>query len=137
MAINFAILGNYNGNAAPMQPLWQHIASANGAAALTMSSGAVSDACKVNASGILAVAAATKGVSAVVLVLGGDCHEGEGTDRDFLHLPGSQSQLFKAVLAATTAAKQKLIVVRHRRAFPVTCIHLGGLGQLCVPVICD
>ena len=36
---------------------------------------------------------------------------GEGTDRDFLHLPGSQSELFLAMLATTIASKQKLVVV--------------------------
>lgn len=103
--------GNYHGMAANMLPLDQHISAMNGAATLTSTSNGVSDACGKNASGIPAVVAATKGVNAVVLVLGGDCHEGEGTDRDFLHLPGVQSQLFKTVLAAATAAKQKLIVV--------------------------
>ena len=77
------MLGNYNGKAAPMQPLWSHIASVNGAASLTNKSGAVGDACN-NSTGISAVVAAAKGKEVVVLALGGSCHEGEGTDRDFL-----------------------------------------------------
>lgn len=82
-AATTVMLGNYNGKAAPMQPLWSHIASVNGVASLTTNSGAVGDACK-NSTGIPAVVAAAKGKEVVVLALGGDCHEGEGTDRDFL-----------------------------------------------------
>ena len=120
------LIGNYNGKAAAMQPLWNHIASVNGAASLTTNSGAVGDACK-NSTGIPAVVAAAKGKEVVVLALGGDCHEGEGTDRDFLGLPGSQSELFTAVLAATTAAKQKLVVVLINGG-PISIDEIKGTG---------
>eukprot|EP01051_Picozoa_sp_SAG22_P006314 SAG22_NODE_407_length_10957_cov_5.081691_7_plen_463_part_00 len=105
------MLGNYNGHSFPLLPVWQHIGMINGNASTTPV-GAVHDACGNDTSGIAAVVAASKGADAVVLGLGGDCHEGEGTDRDFLHLPGVQSALFKAVLAAIEASgsKTKLVV---------------------------
>lgn len=100
------MLGNYHGSALTMQPLWTHIASANGAATLTTTDASVSDPCNVNMAtinaSIAAVVSAAAGVSTVVLALGGDCHEGEGRDRDFLHLPGAQSQ---------HKGKQNLVVV--------------------------
>ena len=104
------LLGNYHGSAATMAPLWSHIADINGASSTTTSN-AVSDACAVNTSGIPKVVAAAAAVDTVVLALGGDCHEGEGTDRDFLHLPDAQSQLFKAVLA--TGKKVVVVIVRQ------------------------
>ena len=96
--------------AATMAPLWSHVADINGASSTTTSN-AVSDACAVNTTGIPKVVAAAAAVDTVVLALGGDCHEGEGTDRDFLHLPGAQSELFKAVLA--TGKKVVVVIVRQ------------------------
>jgi hypothetical protein len=119
------MLGNYNGAAAPMQPLWTHIAATNGAQGLTANSSAVDDACKTDpgsVEGIPVVVAAVAAADAVILALGGDCHEGEGTDRDFLHLPGVQSQLFKAVLAATAGTKKKLVVVMINGGEPNGCV---------------
>lgn len=87
-----------NGKSFPLQPVHEAIAAINGNATTTPI-GAVHDACSNDTSGIAAVVAAAKTADVVVLGLGGDCHEGEGTDRDFLHLPGVQSELFKAVLA--------------------------------------
>ena len=105
------MLGNYNGeaNSSFMPPLWQAIANVStsgggggggGNVYDVVANGAFDDACDVGKnSTIPAVVAAAKDADVVVLVLGGDCHEGEGTDRDFLHLPGAQSALFTAVNA--------------------------------------
>ena len=104
------LLGNYNG---PMcgggsgdcrMSLSGWIAKLN-VGGLTMTAPGTQDACNehpdANAT-IAAAVAAARGMDAAVLVLGGDCHEGEGTDRDFLHLPGDQQALLDAMIGAST-----------------------------------
>ena len=72
-----------------MEPLWTHIAKLNGNSTTSTSDAykPESDCHNKNTTSIPVVIAAAKEAETVVLVLGGDCHEGEGTDRDFLHLP--------------------------------------------------
>lgn len=119
------LLGNYHGSAAPMQPLWTHIANLNGNSTTTTSDAyrPESDCHSKNTSSIPAVTAAAKQVDTVVLVLGGDCHEGEGTDRDFLHLPGAQGELFKSVMATG-----KNVVVVIINGGPYSIDEIKGTG---------
>lgn len=109
------MLGNYNGqaNASLMPLLWQSLANltaVRAAGVKVVTNGSFNDACNTNQNTTIpAVVAAVKSsnAAAVVLVLGGDCNEGEGRDRNFLHLPGAQSELFTAVEATGV----KLVVV--------------------------
>ena len=101
------LLGNYNGDACHggqggcLPSLAQSIMSFNGAAALTSVVSAESNGCaaQLNQSLVDATVATAKVSDVVVLVLGGECHEGEGTDRDSLFLPGYQSALLEEVIA--------------------------------------
>jgi hypothetical protein len=61
------------------------------------SSPGVPPGCQTSTDGIAEVVEAASQADVVVLALGGTCHEEEGADRDFLHLPGSQLDLFRAV----------------------------------------
>eukprot|EP00912_Choanoflagellata_sp_UC4_P002392 UC4_evm6s1505 len=92
---NRFLLGNYNGDANeienPRQAI-ERIMQKN----VTYIPGVV-DACTIDERNISGVLQAAPKFTHVIAFLGGGCHEGEGTDRDFLHLPGSQAALFTAL----------------------------------------
>jgi len=132
-----ALLGNYNGaaNSSLMPPMWKQFASMNGVN-FTTQSGGVSDPCNNDTAGIAAVVAAAQSVDVVVLALGGACHEGEGTDRDFLQLPGAQEQLFDAVLKLSPRIKVVVVIINGGpisidtiKPSPAAVVQAGFPGQ--------
>lgn len=54
---------------------------------------------------------AAQSADVVVLALGGICHEGEGTDRNSLGLPGAQEQLFEAMLKLSPGVKIAVVII--------------------------
>ncbi|KAI2511769.1 hypothetical protein MHU86_2663 [Fragilaria crotonensis] len=91
-----ALLGNYHGAACP-DGTGECLVSLDKALAGSNFFLGVPPGCSKSVDGIAEVVHAAKRSDVVVLVLGGTCHEEEGGDRDFLSLPGSQMDLFRAV----------------------------------------
>ena len=91
-----ALLGNYHGDACT-DGSWDCVLSLAKSMNVTDFFPGVPLGCQTSTDGIAEVVEATRRADVVVLALGGTCHEEEGADRDFLHLPGSQMDLFRAV----------------------------------------
>jgi hypothetical protein len=65
----------------------------------------------IDPAALAAVVAAARTADVVVLAVGGPCHEGEGTDRDYLELPHGQGDLFDALNAAGLASKIAVVII--------------------------
>jgi beta-glucosidase-like glycosyl hydrolase len=107
-----ALLGNYHGSACP-DGTGSCLKSLNDwlrdRVELVQALPGVPAGCKEDSTGIDEVIDAASNADIVVLALGGGCHEDEGADRDFLHLPGSQRQLYRAVYQTETPLAVVLI----------------------------
>ena len=134
------LLGNYNG---PMctgntgdcrESLGSWIAKLNAGGATAFAPGTL-DVCDTHPDAnatIAAAVAAAKDADVAVLVLGGDCHEGEGTDRDFLHLPGDQQALLDAMVGAGTPLA---VVVINGGPFALDSLKGATAGARAVSVL--